>query len=264
MTLHARRTPARVAGADAVQVYVGPPSDAPAGVQFAVRSLAQFDRVELAPGAVDGGDAARRPARQLSYWSDAKQQWVLDAGRPHRLRSATPTRRRTCRCRRRSRRRRRQGNVTCSNEQLNATTIDGNLNVAKGDWCDLVDVTVNGDVHVDKSSGVRLMHVQVAHDVDIQADDAADLQSSGANVLCDTTVGHDLHIHGGGKNAPWTIGGCGPVTVGHDFHFDGNKATGNSISNATVQHDLSCSGNGAVSGSGNTVGNKKTGQCAGL
>src|SRR4029450_13353633 len=68
-------------GAAGAAVYVGPPSDQPAGVQFAVRSLSQFERVELAPG------QSRKltlhvPPRQLSSWSDAKQEWVLDrAGR---------------------------------------------------------------------------------------------------------------------------------------------------------------------------------------
>ena len=38
------------AGADAVQVYVGPPSHRPSGIQFAVRSLAQFAHVSLDPG----------------------------------------------------------------------------------------------------------------------------------------------------------------------------------------------------------------------
>src|SRR5262249_5903671 len=69
-----------VAGADAVQVYVGPPKDAPSlpAVQFAVRSLAQFDRVSLGSG--DSQNVTLHvPPRQLSYWSDADQQWVLDA-----------------------------------------------------------------------------------------------------------------------------------------------------------------------------------------
>ena len=77
---HRRRSPER----DAVQVYVGPPSDSPAGIQFAMRSLAQFDRVSLGPGQ-SRTVTLHVPARELSYWSDAKQQWVLDSGRPHAL-----------------------------------------------------------------------------------------------------------------------------------------------------------------------------------
>ena len=68
-----------VAGADAVQAYVGPPGDAPAGIQFAVRSLAQFDRVELQPGQ-SKTVTLHVPARQLSYWDEKRQQWVLDSG----------------------------------------------------------------------------------------------------------------------------------------------------------------------------------------
>src|SRR5262249_38939223 len=60
------------AGADAAQVYVGPPGDSPAGVQFAVRSLAQFDRVELDPGQSQTV-TLHVGSRQLSYWSDAPQ-----------------------------------------------------------------------------------------------------------------------------------------------------------------------------------------------
>ena len=61
--------------------------------------------------------------------------------------SATPMLSRTCRCRRRVHAPG-KGDVTCSNEQINAAAIDGNLKVEKGDWCDLVDVTVNGDLHI--------------------------------------------------------------------------------------------------------------------
>ena len=91
-----------VAGADAVQVYVGPPSDAPAGIQFAVRSLAQFDRVELQPGQ-SKTVTLHVPARQLSYWSEsqaavgARLRRALALGRRRRRAVAA------CRCRRRSR-----------------------------------------------------------------------------------------------------------------------------------------------------------------
>ena len=68
-----------VAGADAAQVYVGPPSDAPDGIQFAVRSLAQFDRISLDPGQ-SKTVTLHVPPRELSYWSETAQQWVLDPG----------------------------------------------------------------------------------------------------------------------------------------------------------------------------------------
>jgi len=78
-----------VTGADAVQVYVGPPSDAPAGVQFAVRSLAQFDRVEIDPGKSTDVNL-HVDARQLSYWSDARPSSGCSTRTGGRCTSATP------------------------------------------------------------------------------------------------------------------------------------------------------------------------------
>jgi beta-glucosidase len=65
-------------GTEAPQVYAGPPPNPP--VPMAVKSLAAFDRIELAPG------QARRVtlhvgARQLSYWSTSADDWVVASGR---------------------------------------------------------------------------------------------------------------------------------------------------------------------------------------
>jgi hypothetical protein len=250
-----------VTGADAVQVYVGPPSDAPTGVQFAVRSLAQFDRVELDPG--ESQDVTLHiPSRQLSYWSEATQQWVLDSGGravwvgDADLPANLPL----------------QGtlqagskNVTCENEQLNATTIDGNLTVEKGAWCDLVHVTVNGDLQVQKGGGIRISGGTVTGNLQvINIGGAGDPMSSGANVICNTTVGGDLQVQNSASNAPWRLGGCGPNTVGGNLHFQNNGGTGNTISLSTVKGNLHCQGNHDVAGSGNVVTGKRQGQCAGL
>ena len=141
-----------MAGADAAQVYVGPPSDQPAGVQFAVRSLAQFDRVELAPGE-SKKVTLHVNRRALSYWSEAQQKWILDAdGRTVSVGDADAVSHLPLQTTLHAPG---KGDVTCSNEQINAAVIDGNLNVEKGDWCDLVDVTVNGDLHIDRTSGVQ-------------------------------------------------------------------------------------------------------------
>ncbi|HEU5213852.1 MAG TPA: glycoside hydrolase family 3 C-terminal domain-containing protein [Gaiellaceae bacterium] len=251
-----------VAGADAAQVYVGPPSDQPDGVQFAVRALAQFDRVELAPGA-SKVVTLHVDRRALSYWSDAKQQWVLDgngrtlyvgdADDPAHLPLQTTVKLPA------------RGDMTCSNEQINATTVEGNLRVEKGDWCDLVDVTVNGDLHIDKSSGVRLESVDVGGNADVnKTGAAADPLSAGTNVICNSTIGHDLSVRDSSAGAPWSTGACGPNTIGHDLRFDGNDATANDISGNTIQHNLTCDKNAGLTGSGNTVGGKKEKQCAGF
>lgn len=201
-----------VAGADAAQVYVGPPSDQPAGVQFAVRSLAQFDRVELAPGESEKV-TLHVDRRAVSYWSEAKQKWILDAdGRTIYVGDADAADhlplQTTIRAAKKG------AEVTCSDEQINAATIEGDLTVGKGDWCDLVDVTVDGDVRVHNTRGIRLERVVVAGDVKIEdVDAAADPLSAGANVICGTTIGGRLQIHGSHQNTPWRIGTCGPNII---------------------------------------------------
>jgi len=57
------------------QVYLGTPSDIPAGVQFPVRALAAFDRIHLAAGE-SRTVTLHVPARQLQYWSTAAGKWV--------------------------------------------------------------------------------------------------------------------------------------------------------------------------------------------
>ena len=68
-----------LAGSTAPQVYLGAPSQQPAGIQFATRQLSQFDRVTLAPGQ---SSVVRMhvPLRQLQYWSAGQQQWLTATG----------------------------------------------------------------------------------------------------------------------------------------------------------------------------------------
>ena len=62
------------------QVYLGAPSEIPAGVQFPVRALVGFDRVHLAAGQVKTV-TIRVPERQLQYWSTKDGKWVLASGK---------------------------------------------------------------------------------------------------------------------------------------------------------------------------------------
>lgn len=60
------------------QLYLGPPQRPPAGVEFASRALAAFDRVHL------GAGETRRvhlhvPPRALEYWSSSGRRWVRAA-----------------------------------------------------------------------------------------------------------------------------------------------------------------------------------------
>lgn len=57
------------------QVYVGAPSEVPAGVQFPVRALAAFDRIHLNAGE-SKTITLHVPLRQLQYWSTKDGKWV--------------------------------------------------------------------------------------------------------------------------------------------------------------------------------------------
>lgn len=248
-----------VAGTAVAQVYVGPPASQPSGIQFAVRQLAQFGRVPLAAGQSKTVTMEIAP-RELSYWSPAGQKWVLDTGgRPVYVGdadatgslplSATVGGQQT-------------GSVTCANQQLNASTINANLTVPAGAWCDLVDVTVTGNLTVQGGSGLRIANSQVNGNlVSENMSGAADPRSSGTNVVCGTTVKGNLTIEGSTSASPWNLGLCGANTVMKNVTFDGNAASSNSITGNTIKSNLVCDGNAAVTASGNIVTGQSEGQC---
>jgi beta-glucosidase len=253
-----------VAGADAVQVYVGPPARQPADVQFAVRSLVQFDRVELQPGQSQQERLHVAP-KELSYWSDQQQRWVLDAdGRrvfvgdadapanlPLQATVAGSD----------------QGNITCANQQLSAVQISGNLTVPSGAWCDLIDVTVTGNLQIHGGSGVRILNTRIQGNLQIDGtSDAADPLSAHANVVCDTTIGGNVQVIGSANN-PWIISGCSTGMgnqIDGNLQFINNAASRNLIAGNTIRGNLQCQNNGSVTGGDNVVGGNLQGQCAGL
>ena len=66
-----------VAGAEVPQLYVGRPDSAP--VPMAVRALAGFERVELAPG--EAREIVMQvPLRQMSYWNVETDEWEFVPG----------------------------------------------------------------------------------------------------------------------------------------------------------------------------------------
>lgn len=73
------RNTGRVRGTEVAQVYVGPGPALP-GVQQAVRSLAGFARVDLAPGEARRVRVHLEP-RAFQYWSEPGQQWRRNASR---------------------------------------------------------------------------------------------------------------------------------------------------------------------------------------
>jgi beta-glucosidase len=74
VALQIRNTGA-IAGDEVPQLYLGPPDQPPANVQFAAHALAAFRRVKLAPGEVRQITLHVKP-RALSYWSVDRGQWV--------------------------------------------------------------------------------------------------------------------------------------------------------------------------------------------
>ena len=212
-----------VAGADVAQVYVGPPSDRPAGIQFAVRALAQFDRESLSPGQSKTLTLHIAP-RQLSYWSEARQKWVLDAdGRTLYVGDADAVSQLPLRTTLTTRVR---NTLTCSDEQINGTTIAGNLLVPRGQWCDLVDVTIHGNLRAQAAIGLRVDRSTIVGNLTARATQrAADPLSSGTNVICGGRIGGSLTILGSAFTSPWNIGSCGAVTVGGSITLRNNRAT---------------------------------------
>ena len=69
----------KVAGDEVPQIYLGAPKNAPEGAQFAVRALAQFERVTLAPGQSRSMTLHIDP-RRLQYWSVAAGKWQTATG----------------------------------------------------------------------------------------------------------------------------------------------------------------------------------------
>lgn len=61
------------------QVYLGAPGNVPQGVQFPVRALVAFDRVQIPAGSARTV-SLHVPERQMEYWSTAEQKWVRPDG----------------------------------------------------------------------------------------------------------------------------------------------------------------------------------------
>lgn len=70
----------KVVGDEVPQVYLDAPEQRPAGVQFAVRTLAAFDRITLQPGETKAVTLHIFP-RSLEYWSTTENRWVRADGR---------------------------------------------------------------------------------------------------------------------------------------------------------------------------------------
>jgi hypothetical protein len=225
--------------------------------------LAQFAHVFLDPGQ-SKQLTLHIPSRELSYWSQQAQTWILDPGGREVLvgdadaLSNLPLRatlggghhgwsHQT---------------TTCTDEQINATVVNGDLTVPNGAWCDLVDVTVRGDLTLNHTAGARVQGVTVYGDLIAKhATGTADPLSSGSNVICNTTVHGNLEVRNSRSGVPWNIGGCGANTVDGDLAFHGNLAHGNAVANNRVKGDLSCGADAGLRNSANDVSGSVIGQC---
>ena len=140
--------------------------------------------------------------------------------------------------------------------------VQGNVTVPRGAWCDLVDTSVAGNVLVG-GTGVRIAGSTIKGSlVALGVRAAADPLSSGANVICNTTVGGSVIVRGSSRSAPWNLGLCGPNTIDGSVTFSQNAAAGNVLSGNTVRGDLACAGSGSVTASNNKVKGRAEGQCA--
>ena len=70
----------KMGGDEVPQVYLDAPGQRPDGVQFALRTLAAFDRITL--GAGEAKEVTMHvPARSMEYWSVAENRWVRSDAR---------------------------------------------------------------------------------------------------------------------------------------------------------------------------------------
>ena len=173
------------------------------------------------------------PAPTPQYWSAGKQQWITAGGSRTVYALRAPRVVQPAAARPGDDPRGEQ--LTCSNEQLSAVMVQGDLTVPPGSWCDLVDTSVAGDVHV-SGTGLRIAGSTIDGDLEISGvRDAADPLSSGLNVVCNTTIGGRLVLHGSARSAPWSIGLCGGNTVKGSVIFSGNAGHGNAITGNTIE-----------------------------
>ena len=69
----------RATGDEIPQAYLGAPASPPAGVTFAARALAGYDRITLRPGQSQTV-TLHIPQRQLQYWDTKAGTWATANG----------------------------------------------------------------------------------------------------------------------------------------------------------------------------------------
>jgi Fibronectin type III-like domain len=169
-------------------VYVRPPADHPAGAQFAVRALAQFDRIRLAPGRTKTVTLHVAP-RQLSYWTDTSQRWVLDTrGRTFYVGDADTT-------------------SHSSGIRIEGSTVNGNVTVhATRQASDplssgtnvICNDTITGTLSVDSSTGEAPWNIGLCGPNTIDRNLVFDDNAATTSAISGNTIGRNLVCSGNG------------------------------------------------------------------
>ncbi len=157
-------------------------------------------------------------------------------------------------------------------------TFTGTILVSPGQKCTFINGTITGDVQaiggqlvlsgVLVTGGVQI-HGGVVFSIDAFTTINGDLEiynfpvSTAQNQVCSTTVEGNLRFHDNGT--PVQIGSasassCGGNVVGGNIEVNNNTASTAIFAN-TITGNLQCTGNGVITGSGNTA-TLKQGQCS--
>jgi len=184
--------------------------------------------------------------------------------------------------------------VTCSGTPgtLPGATIQGNVTVPSGSWCNIQAQTVNGNVNVSAGAGLVIGGASTING-NVYAPGGA---GSFTGNPCATpgvttfsivfgsanTINGSITASGAASTVIVGGGGCGGETVQQSVTVSGNHGkvfvddnsigrnllvTNNTpgpvdVSNNTITRNLSCSGNASITSAGNTVGaNNSGGQC---
>ncbi len=161
-------------------------------------------------------------------------------------------------------------NVKCHSGDILEGTYS-NVEVPKGNFCLLLDATVLHNVTANGATQLGIDNSKIGGNVE-----AHKVTDNGW--LCGSTVGGNVDIADSGQStaAPgsWFIGDASWCTpqfdavpgnyIGGSLRFH-NNASGGSISNNDIEHDLACANNAPPpTGANNAVDHKATGQCAAL
>jgi hypothetical protein len=161
-------------------------------------------------------------------------------------------------------------NVKCHSGDILEGTYN-NVEVPKGNFCLLLGATVLHNVIANGAQQLGIDNSKIGGNVE-----AHHVTDNGW--LCGSTVGGNVDVSNSGQSTAepgsWFIGDASWCTpqfdpvpgnyIGGSLHFN-NNASGGSISNNDIEHDLACEHNTPPpTGTNNSVDHKATGQCAAL